>query len=97
MEEIVIILVKINIALAILTSFYWVFLRKFTFYQLNRYYLLFTVIFSIFYPLIGSVGNASKIERLLNAVHLNAHKAYIGIQDSGERLEDVIHRWQHPA
>lgn len=52
MSELIIYLLKANIALTLLYFGYYFWLRDLTFYRLNRYYLLLTLIFSATYPLI---------------------------------------------
>lgn len=46
-------LIKVNIALSLFYLIYHLWLRKLTFYTVNRYFLLFAVIFSSLYPLIN--------------------------------------------
>lgn len=53
MSELIIYLLKANVALIIFYLAYIMWLRKLTFYKLNRYYLLFSLIFSSVYPLIN--------------------------------------------
>lgn len=53
MSELIIYLLKANIALTLFYLGYYFWLRDLTFYRLNRYYLLFTLIFSAVYPLIN--------------------------------------------
>ncbi len=65
MEQTGIILLKTNIAIVIFAAFYWLLLRKLTFYHINRIYLLFTVIFSLLYPFI-EISNISA--RQLNVI-----------------------------
>ena len=50
MPELVIYLLKVNIALVVFYLIYRIFLRKLTFYTLNRYYLLGALTFSLLYP-----------------------------------------------
>ncbi|WP_126970653.1 M56 family metallopeptidase [Gynurincola endophyticus] len=52
MEQAGLILLKTNVAIIIFTAFYWLLLRKLTFYNINRLYLLFAVLFSLLYPFI---------------------------------------------
>lgn len=52
MPAIIIYLLKVNLALVLFYLAYYVGLRKLTFYQLNRYFLLFGIFFSSLYPLI---------------------------------------------
>lgn len=52
MSELIIYLIKANIALTLFYLGYYFGLRNLTFYKLNRYYLLLALIFSATYPLI---------------------------------------------
>lgn len=52
MEQAGLILLKTNLAIIIFTAFYWLLLRKLTFYNINRLYLLFAALFSLLYPFI---------------------------------------------
>src|SRR5690606_19878094 len=53
MSELIIYLIKANIALALFYIGFRFGLKNLTFYKLNRYYLLFAFIFSSTYPLIN--------------------------------------------
>src|SRR5690606_27465153 len=53
MPEIVIYLLKVNLALVLFYLGYHFLLRRLTFYTLNRYYLLFGFLFSAIYPLVN--------------------------------------------
>jgi hypothetical protein len=50
MPEIFIYLLKVNIAISLFYLGYYLFLRKLTFYSLNRFYLLFSILFSVVFP-----------------------------------------------
>lgn len=50
MPEIFIYLLKVNIAISLFYLGYYLFLRKLTFYSLNRFYLLFSILFSVIFP-----------------------------------------------
>lgn len=52
MEKLGLLLLKANVAIIIFTLFYWLLLRRLTFYNINRVYLLFAVLFSLAYPFI---------------------------------------------
>jgi hypothetical protein len=52
MPDFAVYLLKVHIALVVFYSLYFLFLRKLTFYNLNRYYLLGTMVFAVIYPLI---------------------------------------------
>jgi hypothetical protein len=53
MSELIIYLIKANIALILFYLGYYFWLRNLTFYKLNRYYLLLALIFSATYPLVN--------------------------------------------
>lgn len=53
MSELIIYLLKANIALTLFYLGYYFWLRDLTFYRLNRYYLLLALLFSATYPLIN--------------------------------------------
>jgi len=53
MSELILYLLKANVALTLFYLGYYFWLRDLTFYSLNRYYLLLTLIFSATYPLIN--------------------------------------------
>jgi len=52
MPELIIYLLKVNLAILFFYCGYQLFLKRFTFYSLNRIYLLFSLIYSSLYPLI---------------------------------------------
>lgn len=52
METIALIFVKTTAAITLFSLFYWTVLKRFTFYQINRAYLLFAINFSLIYPFI---------------------------------------------
>lgn len=52
MPDIVLYFIKVNIALALFYAAYRLFLYRLTFYNLNRFYLLFGLMFSAMYPLV---------------------------------------------
>jgi beta-lactamase regulating signal transducer with metallopeptidase domain len=52
MENIALLLLKANLAIILFTLFYWLLLRKVTFYLINRVYLLFAIVFSLLFPFI---------------------------------------------
>jgi len=52
MPEIMIFLLKVNLSVILFYLGYRLLLRKLTFYSLNRFYLLFSLIFSFTYPLV---------------------------------------------
>ena len=52
MPEIIPYLLKVNLAIVLFYLGYRLLLRKLTFYSLNRYYLLFALLFSFSYPLV---------------------------------------------
>lgn len=52
MEKLGLLLVKANLAIIVFTLFYWLLLRKVTFYRINRVYLLFAIIFTLLFPFI---------------------------------------------
>lgn len=56
MPEIFVYLIKANVALVLFYIGYRLLLRKLTFYNLNRYYLLFALLFSAIYPLVNLSG-----------------------------------------
>lgn len=62
MPDIVIFLIKANIALVLFYLGYRLLLRRLTFYNLNRFYLLFGILFSACYPLINIIDWATKQE-----------------------------------
>lgn len=52
MPALLLYLSQVNGALLLFYAGYWLVLRRLTFYTLNRWYLLFAVVFSAFYPLV---------------------------------------------
>ena len=52
MSDLLLYLIKANVALALFCLGYYLLLRKLTFYGINRYYLIFALVFSALYPLI---------------------------------------------
>ncbi len=52
MPELFIYLIKVNAALGLFFLVYYFLLRRLTFYRLNRYYLLFALVFSATYPVL---------------------------------------------
>ncbi|OAQ42329.1 hypothetical protein A5893_04255 [Pedobacter psychrophilus] len=53
MYPVFLILMKINFVLLLFTGAYYLILKNFTFYNLNRFYLVFGIIFSSLYPFIN--------------------------------------------
>lgn len=56
MPELLVYLLKANLALALFYLGYRLLLRKLTFYYLNRVYLLFAWVFSLIYPVVDVGG-----------------------------------------
>lgn len=56
MPEMFIYLIKANVAIVLFYAGYRLLLRKLTFYNLNRYYLIFALFFSALYPLVDLNG-----------------------------------------
>src|SRR5690606_16400589 len=52
MSDLLLYLIKANVALALFCLGYYLLLRKLTFYGINRYYLVFALAFSALYPAI---------------------------------------------
>lgn len=66
MNSFIIYSIEIAISLALFYTAYWVFLKKETFFKLNRFYIIFSVIISLLTPLINiTVGADSFIARNL--------------------------------
>ena len=66
MNNFIIYSIEIAISIALFYTAYWVFLRKETFFKLNRYYMIFSVVVSLFTPLMNiTVGQDSFIARNL--------------------------------
>jgi hypothetical protein len=66
MNSFIIYSIEIAISLALFYTAYWVFLKNETFFKLNRFYLLFSVVVSLLTPLINiNVGADSFINRHL--------------------------------
>lgn len=66
MNSFIIYSIEIAISLALFYTAYWVFLKNETFFKLNRFYLLFSVVVSLLTPLINiNVGGDSFISRNL--------------------------------
>src|SRR5690606_13677097 len=53
MSDLTLYLIKSNVALALFYLGYHFLLRKLTFYRINRYYLIFALVFSAIYPFIS--------------------------------------------
>jgi len=53
MSDLLLYLIKANVALALFYLGYHLLLRKLTFYRINRYYLIFALVFSVVYPFIS--------------------------------------------
>jgi len=63
MNEIIAYFIQSGINLAILFGIYWMFLRRDTFYQLNRYYLMISLIASFLFPLMKiSISGSAQAE-----------------------------------
>src|SRR5690606_38650432 len=56
MPDIILYLLKANLAIILFCMGYRLLLRKLTFYLLNRLYLLFALLFSLTYPLVNLAG-----------------------------------------
>jgi tetratricopeptide (TPR) repeat protein len=68
MEKLIIYSLEVAISLALFYSIYFLFLKHETFFKLNRFYLVFSVIISLLIPLPGiSVGGDSLISKYLVA------------------------------
>lgn len=63
MTELFTYLLKVNIALSLFYLIYYFWLRKLTFYTINRYFLIFALTFSTLYPLIHIHVNQSSAEK----------------------------------
>src|SRR5690606_37531800 len=63
MPEIIVYLLKVNLAVILFYLGYRFLLRRLTFYTLNRFYLLFSLVFSFSYPLVDVVGWLTRSER----------------------------------
>jgi beta-lactamase regulating signal transducer with metallopeptidase domain len=80
MYQAFLILMKINFVLLLFTGAYYLILKNFTFYNLNRFYLLFAIVFSSCYPFINltnlfnqhkeKLTSLSEIVKSLNAESL---------------------------
>jgi len=70
MPEILIYLLKVNIALLLFCLGYYFVLRRLTFYTLNRVYLITAILFSSIYPLIDLTSIMERHEKLTAPVQL---------------------------
>jgi len=78
MNAILLYLLESNICLLVLYSVYWLFLRRDTFFQVNRFYLLAMVLFSMLVPLLPihwtPTGTTASIVILLDPVLITPAK-----------------------
>jgi bla regulator protein BlaR1 len=70
MPDILIYLLKVNIALLLFCLGYYLVLRRLTFYTLNRVYLITAILFSSLYPLIDLSGIMQRHEKLVEPIQL---------------------------
>jgi bla regulator protein BlaR1 len=70
MPDILIYLLKVNIALLLFCLGYYLVLRRLTFYTLNRVYLITAILFSSLYPLIDLTGIMQRHEKLVEPIQL---------------------------
>ncbi|RZK50139.1 MAG: hypothetical protein EOO99_02835 [Pedobacter sp.] len=78
MPELVIFLIKMNIVLLLFAAAYFIFLRKLTFYNLNRFFLLIGIFISSLYPLLdveawfeNSFSSQSQLVQYIPKVYVN--------------------------
>lgn len=86
MNEIVAYFLQSGINLAILFGIYWLFLRRDTFYQANRYYLLASLVVSLIFPLIKipvDVGSRAEYLHMLQPVVITPRQVAGQIQGNG--------------
>ena len=78
MNEIIIYLLQSAVILAVLYSVYWLFLRKDTFFQVNRFYLVTSLLLSVVVPVFDfrflAAGPAAPIIIMLDAVLITPDK-----------------------
>ena len=93
MNSIAAYLLESGFCLLVFFVFYQALLRRETFYQLNRAFLLFAVSFSILIPLLKismiSRGDIALIPVMLEAVTVSAHKGYFA-PSGGPALVSLI-------
>ncbi|MFD1255344.1 TonB-dependent receptor plug domain-containing protein [Mucilaginibacter terrae] len=70
MPEILIYLLKVNIALLLFCLGYYLVLKRLTFYTLNRVYLITAIIFSSVYPAIDLTGLMQRHEKLVEPIQI---------------------------
>jgi hypothetical protein len=71
MPDLIIYLLKVNVALLLFYLAYHVALRRLTFYHLNRLFLLFGILFSTLYPLIDLSEFFSQHQKISNTYLIN--------------------------
>ena len=91
METIFIYFGKMIVCSAVMSAYYLIFLRDKTFHHYNRFYLLFTVIVSLFLPLLKveyfTIETDSRILLLLNQFN----------QNSAQEVENTFNFWNFGA
>lgn len=88
-------IIKSSIALAVVTSFYWIFLRRLTFYRWNRWYLLGYSMLAFLLPLFNIydfVGADHPAPSLMEAVPLLDTSLFIKTRPAEDNLID----WADP-
>lgn len=76
-------LLKLSLSVAVIHAFYYLFLRRLTFYNLNRWYLLGYMLLCFIIPFINVAGVADKADKALPVInyipsvqHLNGYYAH---------------------
>ena len=69
MPAILIVILKINFVLLLFTAAYYALLRRFTFYNLNRAFLIFGILFSSLYPFIDLSGLFNRHQEKMPQLH----------------------------
>jgi bla regulator protein BlaR1 len=92
MPDILVFLLKINIALLIFCTIYYTVLRPLTFYILNRIVLIITIVFSTFYPFINLSFFLRHHHQLVDTVQ---KAAFIGTDTSENFVKPILQNTNH--
>ncbi|MHA6246659.1 M56 family metallopeptidase [Pontibacter sp. CAU 1760] len=96
MPDILLYLLKANVALLLFYLAYHVVLRRLTFYHLNRLFLVFGLVFSAVYPLLDLSALFSREEQLATMYRVTI-PAWVYAVPTAAPLPDTFDYWQLPV
>ncbi len=96
MPELLLYLLKVNVALLLFYLAYYLVLRKLTFYTLNRLFLAFGIVFSAIYPLIDVSGLFQSKEQIA-AAYLVTIPAWAYAPPAAATTPEAFDYWQLPV